>query len=311
MKKFLIKLSVFGAIYLVIVCTFFLLSAQDKWSMAIADITKSGEYAYEDFGANEIMPYIERVQEQNTYSKLIIGDSVCHQIFERYYEMNDIYCISGTNQAISIAGQYILAKEFVKSHEDITDIYLVVTMGSLATDFGTKLGYQYAVMPFVKTDTIDNLSENTRKRIADVYGGFFCQKPLVEMNYKSPLCMKMYLNMLVEKEKKFPNKSDGLISQPTYEYLEKLSLLCEEEGITLHLIPPPHADTEGRHEIEKKLRNRLEIEGDKIGLEAYLDKVFYYPEGMFHDGIHFDEKELEDTFFPELAKELVPEINVE
>ena len=311
MRKFYLKVIVFIGLYLTVVFAFLVLSAQEKWSMLIADATLSGEYAYEDFGAAEIVPYIRRVQEQGEHTKLVIGDSVCNQIFERYYDINDVYCISGTNQAISLAGQYILAEEFIKSHKEIKDIYLFLVMGSLATDYGVQLGYQYAVMPFVETETIDNLDKDTLAKIADIYGGIFCRKEVVEMIDASPLNMKLYLNLLVEKQRIFPAESGALISDETYKYLEKIYLLCEENEITLHLVPGPHADTERQHKLEGQIRDVLEANGDKLGLINYLDQIVYYPEWMFRDGTHFDEKKLEDNFFQELALTYLPNINTE
>lgn len=311
MKKLYLKVVVFVGLYLAVVLAFLVLSAHEKWSMLIADVTLSKGYAYEDFGTAEIVPYIRRVQEQGNHTKLVIGDSVCNQIFERYYDINDVYCISGSNQAISLAGQYILVEEFIKSHKQITDIYLFLVMGSLATDYGFQLGYQYAVMPFVETETIDNLDRDTLAKIATIYGEIFCKKEIVEMIDSSPLNMKLYLNFLVEKQKFFPGESGALISDETYKYLEKIYLLCEENGIALHFVPGPHADSEKQHKLESKIREVLEISGDKLGLIDYLDQIVYYPEWMFRDGTHFDEKKLDDDFFQKLALTYIPNIKTE
>ncbi len=311
MKKFIAKLSILGGLYLGMVCLFLVMSAQENWSTPIEVLTKSEEFAYGNFGAREIVPYIERVQEKNDYTKLVIGDSVCNQIFNRYYEQNDIYCICGSNQAISLAGQYILAEEFVQNHEEVTDIYLVIIMDSLTTDFGAQLGYQYAVMPFVETDTIDNLDADTRREMYDMYGWFFCQKPIVELIDKSPLNTKLYLNFMYKKEKVFPHKREGLISGVAYRHLEKMHSLCEEKGINLHLTPGPHADLKEQHKMEEVMRRELAANGDPLGMKAYFDSITYYPEELFRDRVHFDEKKLSDDFFKELAKSILPEIEVE
>lgn len=289
---------------------FLVLSAQENLRMEIADLTGSGDYAYEDFGAKEIVPFVERVQEQNDCRKLIIGDSVCNQIFERYCEMNDVYCICGSNQAISLSGQYILAKEFIKNHENVTDIYLILTMGSLGTDYGAQLGYQYAVMPFVLTDTIGNLDDETRDLMAKRYGRIFCQKPIVKLIDQSPLNMKLYLNMLTKKDEMFPVETDDVISEVSYKYLHELQTLCESEGVNFHLIPGPHADSDARHNLEQQLREETMANGDSDipGLKIYLDQIVYYPEEIFRDGIHFDEKIVDDSFFVELAQRLIPDV---
>ena len=250
------------------------------------------------------------MQEQNEYTKLVLGDSVCNQIFERYYDLNDEYCICGTNQAISIAGQYILAEEFVKNHKEVTDIYLVIIMDSLATEYSAQLGYQYAVMPFVETGTIKNLDENTRKEISGMYGYFFCLKPVVEIVHKSPMCMKIYLNLLDQKDQIISTKSTGLVSDVTYQYLIKFKELCDYKGIRFHLIPGPHADNSAQHQREERIRGELKTCEVYQEIENYLDQISYYPEDLFRDRIHFDENKLEDDFFDELASTLLPDIKV-
>lgn len=307
MKKLFYKLLLFASINICIIVCFLIVSASEEWRMPIAELTQSKEYIYENFGPNEIIPYIERVQEKNSFTKLIIGDSVCNQIFERYYGTNDDYCFCGTNQAITIAGQYILAEEFVKNHENVTDIYLIIIMDSLASGYNAKLGYQYAVMPFVETDTICALDEDTRREIASMYGGIFCKKEVVEVIHKSPLCMKLYLNTLAEKNRIFPLEQQGIISDLTYQYLVKLKSLCDEKGIRFHLIAGPHADSEEQHIRAEQVLGEAKRKGELIGVEEYLDQITYYPETIFRDRVHFDEDQLEESFFDDLAQSLLAE----
>lgn len=309
MKKFYGKLFLFGIVWLSIICAFLWLSAQEKWSMLIAEFTGSEDFVYEDFGANEIMPYVERAQAESGHTKLVIGDSVCNQLFERCYDKNDVYCICGSNQAISLAGQYILAEEFVKSHKEVTDIYLVITMGSLGTDFGMQLGYQYAVMPFVLTDTIDDLDWETRQEIYGKYGRFFCVKPVVELIHNSALNKKLYLNLLAKKDELFPTRESGVISEVSLRYLNKLSALCEEDGINLHILPGPHADSEERHKLENEIRKAVQDNEKLRILQDYPDQIIYYPKELFRDGIHFDEQKLEDGFLEDVVKEILPEVH--
>lgn len=311
MKKLFMKLIIFGGLNFCVILLFLLISASEKFRMPITELTQSKEYVYENFGANEIIPYIERVQEKNSYTKLIIGDSVCNQIFERYYGEDDEYCICGTNQAVTIAGQYILAEEFVKSHENITDIYLIVIMDSLTSGYNAQFGYQYAVMPFVETDTIDALDEDTQKEIAGMYGRIFCKKEVVEIIHKSPLCMKLYLNALAQKDQTFPRKQQGIISDLTYQYLAKLKELCDKEGIRFHLIPGPHADSDDQHIRVEQVRREAEEKGDLHGIGEYLDQITFYPEGIFRDRVHFDEDKLEDNFFDDLSRSLLTGTNTD
>ena len=86
-------------------------------------------------------------------------------------------------------------------------------MDSLITDFDYQFGYQYVIMPFTETDTIQFLKEDTKKELYRKYGRIFCQKPVVKIIDKSPLNRKLYLNFLVEKDKVSTEKSTSVISE--------------------------------------------------------------------------------------------------
>lgn len=307
MKRFFYNLFGLSVLFLAFFICFLLLSAQNNLRMPIAELTDSSDYAYEDFGAKEIIPFVERAQKKSEHSKLIIGDSVCHQIFDRYYDSNNEYCICGSNQAISLSGQYIIAKEFIENHDNVTDVYLVLTMSSLATEYGAQLGYQYAVMPFVLTDTIDNLDETTIKEMYRTYGGFFCQKPIVRLIDQSPLCMKLYLNMLAKEKEWFPTGTGKAISDVSGKYLYEIQMLCEKENVTLHLIAGPHADSENNHKTENRIRDELLVNEKNKVLENYLNQITYYPENLFKDGIHFDKSVVDEVFFDSISQELIPD----
>lgn len=300
MKKFICKLVIFFCLDIVLLSGFLILSAKDRWRMPIARLTKSEEYFKGNVGAGEIIPYIEKVQEKNSYTKLILGDSVCNQVYNRFQVKNDIYCIAGTNRAVTLAGQYLLAEEFIKNHDKVTDIYLIILMDSLITDFDYQFGYQYVIMPFTETDTIQFLKEDTKKELYRKYGRIFCQKPVVKIIDKSPLNRKLYLNFLVEKDKVSTEKSTSVISRVSYEYLEKLYYMCEEAGIELHLLSGPHADTPERHQLEERMKKELERKGIMENFESYFNSITYFSIDLFRDGVHFDEEVVTNDFYEEI-----------
>lgn len=304
MKFFLRKLVVFLFLAFLLIVGFLILSSTEMWRMPIARLTKSTEYAEGNVGAKEIIPYIEKVQEKNSCTKLIIGDSVCNQVLNRFQEDNNKFCIAGTNRAITLAGQYILAEEFVKVHEDVTDIYLVIILDSLTSRFDMQFGYQYVVMPFTETDTMDSLMPSTRNQLRKIYGTLFCWKPVVEIIETSPLNRKLFLNLLTYKERFFPIRSNTVVSDVSYLYLEKLYRLCEEKNIQLHLIPGPHADTEGQHIQKERIENELKENGYIKYFGNYFDKIKYYPVELFRDGVHFNEDLIEDDFLKKVVSDM-------
>lgn len=304
MRTFLRKLAVFLLLAFLNIVGFLILSSTEMWRMPIAKLTKSSEYAEGNVGAREIIPYIEKVQRKDASTKLIIGDSVCNQVLNRFQEGNEEFCICGTNRAITLAGQYILAEEFVKTHENVTDIYLVIILDSLTTGFDRQFGYQYVVMPFTETNTIDNLMSSTQSQLRKIYGPLFCWKPVVEVIETSPLNRKLFLNFLTYKEQFFPVRSDTIVSDISYQYMGKLYRLCEENNIHLHLIPGPHANTEEQHMREERIERELRENGSIKYFGDYFDKIEYYPVELFRDGVHFNEEVIEDDFFEKIVSNM-------
>ena len=64
------------------------LSMQDETRDLFAKWTNSENYITENVGPGEIRPYLESAVCQDGTTKLIIGDSVCRQMFNRLQESN-------------------------------------------------------------------------------------------------------------------------------------------------------------------------------------------------------------------------------
>ena len=261
------------------------LTISEDYRYFMARVTDSEEFITVNTGSDEIKPYIAKVQEQNGYTKLIVGDSVCHQMFNGLQEYNEEYCIVGSNAAITMAGQYILIEQFLENHEQVTDIYLIILPSALQSTFDTQYGYQYTVMPFVETDTLKLLDDNTIRQMESVYGKLFMDEKIVRLIDRSGFNRKVYLNELADRVKV---KSEGPVSNASVQYLEKIKMLCEAKGVSLHLLPGPFMDTEQRHTlVDDKIRTAYEETVLQDYFPDFLNQVQFYPEEQFADGIHF------------------------
>lgn len=302
MKKFYCKAFLF---LILLVATFIgieALSISEAYRFSIARFTNSEEYIRVNTGSDEIKPYIEKVQENNDYTKLIIGDSVCHQMYNGLQEYNDDVCIVGSNAAITMAGQYILAELFLENHENVTDIYLIVIPSSLRQSFDTNYGYQYTVMPFVETDTLQLLDDDTIEQMESVYGKFFMQKEIVWLIDRSSINRKLYLN---EFKKWVRVKNEGELSDTSVKYIDKLKKLCDEKGVCLHLYPGPFADMPERHDwVDTKFKAEYETSVLYQHFPDYVEQIWYYPEEQFSDGIHFGYEWATQEKYNEKIKEM-------
>lgn len=287
MKKFVVKIFVFACGLLILITGLDYLSARNTdFSGFFGKITNSSEYSrYNGTTGVEIIPCINKMKESDSYTKLILGDSVCRQIYNPLQDINEEYCIMGTNRAITLAGQYLLAKEFIENRDNVTDIYLIVTFDSFDAYYDKTFGYQYAVMPFVATDLFWELDDETIQTAEKSYGKIFLNKTIVDLIDYSEINRKIYLNM-VKQYAPISTELEEHVSEQAINYIQKISQMCEENGISFHILPTPIKDNEYKH---SQMARQLE-EFDSVGLrdvvQEYYDCVQFYPEEQFRDEVH-------------------------
>ncbi len=237
---------------------------------------------YRNIGSTEICPAIYKAEEQNGYSKIILGDSVCHQIFNGFQNINEEYLLLGTNQAITMDGQYILARLFLEAHPDATDVYLIMLPNAFTSGYNSDMSYSYLIEPFGKTEKLNLLSEQTIQDMTDYYGKLFMQRNAIKFLDSSCINNKIYLFFNQNRIKAIEQKSNRIISSEAEYYLNDLKKICTEKNVTLHVLPCPIVDTDGN----RILVENLEKETDSL-FEDYFRCVAFYPEEMFPDGVHF------------------------
>ena len=283
MKKMYAK----GLLVFFTVCVLFwgilYLSAIDPFRGWITRITGSEAYEQQLNASHEVETYIEKARQDDKTTKLIIGDSVCNSLFGELDALNPDYSVLCCNKGITMAGQYILAKEYLANHEGVTDLYLMMISNSLITGFDTDFGYQYAVMPFVKTDKLSYLDEETVEEMKDLYLSPFMTKKMVCFVEESPLMKKLYLNVLKDFR---PTKLTLDFPDVTTRYLQKIYQLCEAEGVTMHFMSLPLADSKERREVEAVLKEKYEASVMYELFPDYYENYIYYPAEWFPDGIH-------------------------
>ncbi len=244
---------------------------------------------YKELGSSEICPAIISTEKANGYTKLIIGDSVCHQVFNGFQEENADYLFLGTNQAITIDGQYILAKSFIVNHENVSDIYLIVLPTSFKGDSCSELSYSYLVEPFGKMGKLDYLSEDTIKRMKDYYGSIFLKKSIIRFVDGSSINNKLFL---FHNQKKHSNEisSYKALSDEARFYIIRLWEECENEGIEFHILSSPICRSLANEASIDELYGEIRNTDLEPIFEKYFLSISYYPQELFSDGIHFKQE---------------------
>lgn len=301
MKKFVGKLIIFLCIFGVIVTGLDILSAVPPFRQWFAYATESGDYPAGSY--DETRLYLDEIWEEGSYTKLLVGDSVCYQMTNGLREYNQEYSLVGNNRALSLAGEYLLIREFLETHDGVTDVYLMVGLDALQTNIDVNYGYQYVAIPFVREGLIENLETETIEQMNDNFGTFFMQKSIAMLVGCSSVNRKVYLNFLKDHTTPYYGEEEPL-SHIVCVYLPKIYELCEEYGVTLHLLPDPLADNDWRHQQADALEADFKAKGFDEMFPDYFDEIVYYPEEQFLDGVHFGEPYNTQEEFNRKLKEL-------
>lgn len=282
MKRYCLKLFVFIMIIGVLLSGILLLSAREPFRSILMTITNASEYGRE--ASEEIMPFIEEVRCPSEYTKLITGDSVCRQLFNPFQKYNRVYCIVGSNQAITMVGQYLLISEFLENHEQTTDVNLILcSLTGTGLDHGVY-AYQYLVTPFSEAGLLENITEYTKEDLDDKFGKLFMKPEVIQFIDDSPLAKKLFLNS-------FSNKNHDDVTM-SFQYLGLIIDLCEEKGVEMHLVHSPMRESafeDMKIQREKDLAACLN-EQMREYVEEYYQSIVFYPDEYFADGIHFGQE---------------------
>lgn len=289
MKTFWKKILIISLAVIVSVGVVEVLSFDDDYSMPIAILTESDTYLTHMDGPDWIVPLIEKVSEEDESHVLLIGDSVCRQMFIDLMDINKETCVAPAISPFGMCGQYVLVKQYLDNHPDATDVYLMmVPMGDVSRDFSVEYGYQYVVMPLVETNLLYLLDENTIDELKYMFGEWYMKPSVVQKIDKSGLNRKLYLNYVKACRK---NDYEHSLEESVYiKYLKKIRTLCDERSVKLHFLSDPIPDTDLYHDI-------VEVQVPQLFSETGLDEMFpeylrsvrFYPEELF-EGVHFKGK---------------------
>ena len=297
MKKYCVKLLIFVVVTGLLFGTFFLISGHEPYRSVLMYITNSEQYGNEP--SQEIIPYIEQVEKASDYTKLIVGDSVCHQLFNPFQKYNKVYCTVGSNQAITMIGQYLLIKQFLENHSGVSDVYLILnSMTGSGLDNG-MLAYQYLVIPFSETGLLQDATDDTKRDLENKYGKFFMRPEVIRFIDNSPMAKKIYLNTFRNE-----NYDDMIMS---VQYFDMIMKLCDQYGVQIHLLHSPMCESSREMMIQQKEKDIEACVSDVMRekIEEYYESIVYYPDEYFSDGIHFGEDYREEYQLAQYIKDMM------
>lgn len=278
MEKLFGKGLLFVTIILAICAGIVFFSTRDSYKKIIARWTVSEEFMDE----NTMLSSFDCVRREDSTTQLILGDSICRQLFTRLSGYNPETSFQATNAAFMITGQYLLLEEYLKHHEHVTDVFLVMHPLPLTRTFDAEWSYRYGIMTYVEAGVLDCLDENTTEILADMYGGLFLKKDVVQLVEDSPPIRKLYLSYIYANLKEYVQNSPFEIAD---QYVKKMYNLCRAQGARLHLYPAPVSEY-----FREQVAELAQSYGGTWMSDRYPDyfkDILYYPNEWTNDTSHF------------------------
>ena len=134
MKKFILS------------CTIFLLISGIILSIKPNYLVLTGKYKVTVAG-KEIYQSIFKSKQKKKSKKILLGDSVGNQLFTNTTN-NDTLNSLACNQAISMAGQFILLNNYLNSGNKVDTVLLIFTPFSFQNNLDQVFTYHYFLKPF-------------------------------------------------------------------------------------------------------------------------------------------------------------------
>ena len=278
MKKFVGK-SLIGVLLVALLCgTVVWLSEREPFRTRLAVIFDCTDFCDE----SGMDPVYEKAQTPNDCTTLIIGDSVCRQIYTGIEKDFSDATEIASNAATMITGQYALLMDYLDNHPDTKTVYFMMHPMSLTRTFDADWSYRYSVMVNVEHKNMSRLDESTRKKIKGMYGALFVQPAVVNIIEKSPIARKLYLTYI-------HNNVPAMELSNRYEladlYVMKMYEECRARGIEFYLLPTPvtehykpQCDVMAEEDKDTKM---YEIFPD------YYNDIYYFPDEWSDDLTHF------------------------
>lgn len=226
----------------------------------------------------------ERKSKRHTtkkVKKLILGDSTGCGLYPSWRSYNSIVSLA-CNQAISMAGQYFLLKNFLEANNDNLpqEVVLLCNPGSFSNDMD-QFAYHYFLKPFPMWRYKKLYTSHLSDRVESIPLYWTAYFPFVHASRFTP---KQSVPEVWEVKD---------FSKISYEYLLLIDSLTQSYNIPLHFIATPVR--EDRSNQWKKVAKNIEStcpEQLKCLFEQYNNSITYYPSDYFTDNAHLKKQHI-------------------
>lgn len=283
MLRYLLRCVAFGLLLFTVNIGIIFLSCVPPFDEKIGELTNSS--SFQDYWKAETISSMEILHGNPNADKAILGDSVMVNFLRDLREENPDWCIANGNASFLLIGQYAMLNEFLDTHPNATEVYLILRPPSLGERLNGKYSYQFVVRPLANGPYREYLTEGTIKDIKNRFTPLGLSSGFEKIFDKSSVVRKLFLNLINEKY----SLSHFVPSHETEQYLPLMFEACEKRNIDLILLACPLADTAENRETERRMKLALEEDGLLGKMPYYFDSLLYYPPKLFGDGVHFSD----------------------
>lgn len=217
---------------------------------------------------------VSRTHTSKAVKRLILGDSTGRLFYPAWQEYDSIVSMA-CNQAITMAGQYFLLKNYLETNADnLPDkIVVIYTPFSLSNDVD-KYAYQYFLKPFPPSEYETLYTTHLKERIESIPFYRTANWPFIQTSGYTP-------RFAVPTE-----EIEVPLSELTCEYLMLIDSLAQVYNIPWEMCSTPVRDD--RIQETEKIICALE---QKTGVltpvfQSYIQSIRYYPAERFQDATH-------------------------
>lgn len=221
---------------------------------------------------DEIYYAIKKSKSKNKSKKIIFGDSVGRQLFDSKTNHDTINSLA-SNQAISMAGHFILLNNYLNSGNQVDTVYFIFRPITFQNNLNQVYTYHYFLKPFYKKEYYQYFTNTVKEQVSKVPYNKFCRYPSVLTSNWAP-------EFVPEDEDK-----QSFLSPISIEYLKKIKELAVKHNFKLIILPTP-MNLFFKKEIEGLDKSGIEKNGLGNEFKNYFENIIYLDNNKFFDSSH-------------------------
>jgi len=232
-------------------------------------------FRFPSFNGLESLRSISLSKEKKGKNLLILGDSVCQQLYPSQRSYPDAVSLA-CNQAVTMAGQFFLMRNYFEANADALPqrVVFVCTPLCLENDLD-QFSYQYFLKCFFTPEYKPYFTKGLMDRVRQIPHYRTARLPFVRVsNYAFAYDLE-------------PGEDFDLVSPLSREYLGKMASLASSKGVSFTLLCAPLRESMKEDVLAQCMQSGADGELDMALLETYRNSICAYPDSLFRDERHF------------------------